>query len=97
MAHKLSQVGLAEKVERTTETISNIERGVSSPTIETLERLSGALRVPMREFFEGSDGQLIDRKRLQLEFEIRGLLAQLSMSDLEVARKQLLALTAREE
>ena len=94
-ARRLSQVELAERVERTTETVSNIERGVTAPTIETLERLGRELQVPMGEFFEGYDQAGADRRRLRLELEVRQLLARLGDRDLEVARRQLLALLER--
>ena len=96
-AKGLSQVALAEKIGRTTETISNIERGVTAPTIETLERLSKALSLPMVEFFEGYDSANTNKKRFALELEIRDLIQTLSVSDLKIAKKQILALADRDD
>ncbi|MGL6159700.1 helix-turn-helix domain-containing protein [Microbulbifer sp.] len=94
-AKRLSQVELAEQIGRTMETISSTERGITAPTIETLERLSKALDVPMVEFFEGYDRGGANRKRLELELEIKDLLAKLSIRDLKIAKQQLLALGSR--
>ncbi len=91
-AHDLSQSELAERIDRTKETISNIERALSAPNIETLERLSGVLDVPMVEFFEGYDRPNTNKKRLELEMDIRELLKQLSVSELKIAKKQISAL-----
>jgi transcriptional regulator with XRE-family HTH domain len=57
---------LAEKVERTVDAISQLERGRSLPSFETLERLALALDVPIRDFFDvgkGDDGSM-QRTRL---------------------------------
>ncbi|MBL1274497.1 MAG: helix-turn-helix transcriptional regulator [Ectothiorhodospiraceae bacterium] len=95
--HGLSQSELAEKIDRTKETISNIERARSAPTIETLGRLSNILGVPMKEFFEGYDRSNINKKRMELEMEIRESLKELSVNELKIAKKQILALTHRDD
>jgi len=96
-SHGLSQSELAEKIDRTKETISNIERARSAPTIDTLERLSKILDVPMKEFFEGYDSPNINKKRMELEMEIRESLKELSVNELKIAKKQILALTYRDD
>jgi transcriptional regulator with XRE-family HTH domain len=57
---------LAEKVERTVDAISPLERGRSLPSFETLERLALALDVPIRDFFvvDKGDERGIQRTRL---------------------------------
>ena len=48
----LSQEELAERIDRSLNAISNIERGRTLPNFTTLERLSEVLGVPVREFFD---------------------------------------------
>lgn len=43
----LTQEELAEKIDRSVETISNIERGLSVPSDATLHRLARVLKVPV--------------------------------------------------
>lgn len=97
LSNNLSQVQLAEKVGRTEETVSNIERAINAPNIETLERLSKALNVPMIEFFEGYDHASGNKKRMQLELEIRECLQELSVSELKIVKKQIQALTDKDD
>lgn len=89
---QLTQVQLAEKIGRTEETVSNIERAVTAPKIETLERLSHVLCVPMCEFFEAYDDKHSSKKRLALELDIRESLRTLSIHELSIAKKQIRAL-----
>lgn len=51
----LTQLDLARQVGITNGQISTIERGVSSPSIATLHRISQVLGVPMSTFFEDED------------------------------------------
>lgn len=46
-----SQNQLAESVHVSVETISRLERGVTTPSLKTLEKISLALRIPLKEFF----------------------------------------------
>jgi len=48
----LTQAELAEKIERTEDTISNIERGISSTRIETAARIAEALKVQLSDLFD---------------------------------------------
>lgn len=47
----LTQAQLAESVNVATETISRIERGISIPSVKTLEKISHALQTPLTDFF----------------------------------------------
>lgn len=51
----LTQAELAERTERSMETISRIERGAVAPSFETLSEFSAVLDVPVREFFGAGD------------------------------------------
>jgi transcriptional regulator with XRE-family HTH domain len=82
----LTQEQLASEIDRTTEAISNIERGVSLASIETLERLSRALEVPLKEFFDDAGYfRQISRRRFNLEAELRELGRGLDDRDLALA------------
>ncbi|MCF3627691.1 helix-turn-helix transcriptional regulator [Thalassospiraceae bacterium LMO-SO8] len=92
-AKRLTQEQLAGLVERTPEALSNIERGHSVPSLDTLEKLSIHLDVPIAEFFEQAkamEGQ--SPRRVGLETDARQVIKRLSDMNLEVALKQLKAL-----
>ena len=80
----LTQEQLAEAIDRTVETVSNIERGQTAPSLITLDRLSRTLGIPLRDFFEDS-GQVNTHRRAELEVKIRELARSLTDEDLEIA------------
>lgn len=51
----LSQEDMAALINRSPDTISNLERGVSLPTYETLDELAKGLKVPLADFFLDDD------------------------------------------
>lgn len=81
---KLTQEQIAEAIERTPEAISNIERGQSLPSLDTLERLAKALDVPLAEFFD-KDETSTNRQRIELESRLRVLAQTMSDEDLEIS------------
>lgn len=82
----LTQEQLAEAVDKTVETISNIERGHTLTGLDTLERLGRCLNVPMRDFFEDwEEARTVSRSRLELEHRLRDLARSLSDEDVKVA------------
>jgi transcriptional regulator with XRE-family HTH domain len=93
---ELTQERLAALVDRTPETISNIERGHTLPSLATLEDLSQQLKVPIRDFFddEANEGKTT-RRRLELESKLRGFASALPDVDLELACDQVEALARR--
>lgn len=56
----MTQPDLANAIDRSIDALSNLERGLSLPNFETLERLSGALDVPVKEFFPAGEQEEID-------------------------------------
>lgn len=48
----LTQAQLAELIDTTVETISRFERGVSVPSIKTLDKISKALHIHIRELLD---------------------------------------------
>lgn len=51
----ITQERLAESIGVSVDLISNIERGVNSPSFETLEKLAETLEVPAKELFDFSE------------------------------------------
>ncbi len=47
----ITQERLAETIGISVEFVSNMERGISAPSFETLEKLADALHTPVYEFF----------------------------------------------
>lgn len=89
----LTQAELAARIERTAEAISNVERGKSIPTLETLIAIAAALNVPMRDFFpSGELDHGVSQNRLNSEAEAMALLRGLTDSQLRVALAQIKAL-----
>jgi len=89
---KLSQQQLAERIDRSVETISHLERGLSFPNGETIDRLCEALSVPPRHFFsvtkeDGAKQQLIDKIDVELLL--------LDMNALEISFDQVRAMTKK--
>lgn len=51
-ARNLSQAQLAEVIDVAHETISRLERGVSIPSLKTLEKISHALNISLKDLFD---------------------------------------------
>ena len=90
-----TQDRLAEEIEKAVETISNIERGFTYTGIATLERISEALQVPIREFFPADHVRTISPERQRNELVLEGLVRSLPDSDLEIAVGQVRVLSER--
>jgi transcriptional regulator with XRE-family HTH domain len=92
----LTQEQLAELIGKTTETVSNIERGHTLPPLDTLESVAKHVGAALRDFFDDAE-QLSesDRQRLELEARLLQLSRSLSPADLKVAVAQLEALAHR--
>lgn len=70
----LTQEKLAELVDRTKEAISNIERGVNYPAIETLLRISDAVGMSMSYLLEDTSGShTYDRVKATIDVKLRNL------------------------
>jgi transcriptional regulator with XRE-family HTH domain len=85
----LTQEDLAARISRTSESISNIERGQQEPGIKTVQSLAEVLGLPISEFFEASDSLGIDKARLEMEFRLRDLARELTDRDLAVVVAQI--------
>lgn len=89
----LTQEELAERIGKSPEAISNIERGQALPTLGTLIDLSVALNEPLSRLVEGLSAESPKpANRLRLELQLRSVIDQLDDRTLEVALKQISAL-----
>jgi|SRR3972149_3554482 len=77
LSNKLTQAQLAEKLNVSVETVSRMERGVSFPSLKTLENLSSTLNVPLKSLFdfdeEKSKDQAFERELSKLNVFLRTL------------------------
>jgi transcriptional regulator with XRE-family HTH domain len=80
----LTQEQLAERVGRSTEAISNIERGASLPALETLASVADALSVPLGFLIDDEDSTATPR-RVEMETRLRLLFRDLPQRDAEIA------------
>lgn len=67
---ELTQQELAERAEMSISFLSSIERGLKSPTIETLEKLADALGVTLSELLSFDSGAKIleDERQAQVRY-----------------------------
>lgn len=89
----LSQAELADRIDRTSEAISNIERAKSLPALDTLIAIATALEVPLRAFFPGDEeGETRGLARVRVEAEAIAVLRGLSDGRAKIALAQMRAL-----
>jgi transcriptional regulator with XRE-family HTH domain len=79
----LTQEQLAALADRSVDAVSNLERGINIPNLDTLERIALALRVPLSELFEADE--LVDEARLRLLTALADASRQLDDHTLAVA------------
>lgn len=75
-AARMTQFELAEAAGVGNEYISKIERGIGSPSLETLVKIAQALQVEMKALFDfraGSKPSLPNRRILKLSTALEGL------------------------
>ena len=83
-AQNLTQEELATRIDKTVETVSNIERGKTLPGLLTLYELAQVLRVPLIELIEVKERQSsASLRRMEAEYRLRDLAAQLSDGGLD--------------
>lgn len=84
---RLTQAQLADRVGKSVETISNIERGAVWTSLEMLEALTTTLNCPLESLFSGYQGQIGQGpKTTRLLSEIHSLANELSVANLRVLR-----------
>ena len=80
-----TQEELAARINRTPESVSNIERELHLPGIETLVDLGRELKIPMAEFFEPTASPKVTPERAKLEAMLREIGRSLADRELKVA------------
>jgi transcriptional regulator with XRE-family HTH domain len=93
-ATKLTQDELAARIGRSVDAVSNIERGKSLPSFSTIDQLSRALDIPLKNLFD-FDETSMSRRKAQLIEELQSLARDLPETDLEIAIDQVKALSKR--
>ena len=83
----LTQQQLADMIDKTSDGISQMERGVIAPSFETLEPLAKALGVPVRDLFSIGEAET-SPKRTRLLADLTHSIRDLSEDDLEMAVRQ---------
>ncbi len=94
-AKGLTQEDLAMRTDRTPESISNLERGKTTPNLDTLIALADVLELSLYDFFAPArDFKTAHDRRARLEIEMKGreLLKTLPDEHLSIAIRQLAAL-----
>lgn len=91
--NNISQGVLADMINRSPESVSNLERGVSLPSLETLIRLSQQLDTPLAYFFDNTLEDSGGSWRTELIAELQTIAYSLSDKDLELAVDQMRAFT----
>lgn len=84
---KVSQEELAGAIGKTKDTVSNIERGVFLPRIDTAEEIANALDVPLYELFV-HDVSVNDKTKIKVINEIVGLLKNQPLDLLKTTLEQ---------
>lgn len=84
----ISQERLAEYAKRSTDAISNLERGVSLPSYDMIIDLADAMDLPPSDFFPTTE----DEKQSELLSLLLANARDLSDSDLKIAIDQVSAL-----
>jgi transcriptional regulator with XRE-family HTH domain len=90
----LTQEELAERINRSTETVSNIERGKNPPSLETLRDMATALNVSLDGLVTGT-GRPISVARLRNEAAAIRTLYAFNDAELEAACRMLEAFAGR--
>ncbi len=88
----LTQEALADRINRTPASLSNLERAQAIPSLETLLLIAEALSVPVTDFLEFASIGRKSRSRIREESEIVDLIRSLSAEQLRIARMQIEAL-----
>ena len=73
-AKSLSQEKLANLIDKSVDTISNIERGIFAPRLDTALEIANALEIELFELFQVREMPLEDKEKMKLLDEIFSLL-----------------------
>lgn len=82
---KLTQEKFAFLIDRTSDAVSMIERGINFPARETLEKMSKVLNIPIKEFLFNDEENIVNSERETIIEQIIGLLHKLDDKSLKMA------------
>ena len=88
----LTQEELAHRIGRTAESLSNVERGLALPALDTLIALSNTLGMAVQDFLPDPEFVGRDPQSLKLEAELLSISRTLSAPHLSIAVEQILVL-----
>ncbi|KAA0677341.1 XRE family transcriptional regulator [Azospirillum brasilense] len=88
LALNLTQEQVAEAIDRTVETVSNIERGRVFPGLDTLDQIGRVLNLPLGALFESVETSVSPR-RAELQARLLVVADALTDIDLEIALRQI--------
>ena len=88
----MTQAILAEKIDRTEESVSNMERGVTTPSIEKLFEIATLTERPLSFFVASIDDLAQDTARQKQIDQIDETCRSLGLPQLKIAAAQILAL-----
>ena len=84
---KLTQEKFAALIERSTDAVSMIERGINFPSRETLEKMSKVFGIPIKDFLAFESDNTSPTEREQIINKILGILYALDDKGLKMALK----------
>lgn len=87
-AQQLTQDELAERIGRSVDTVSNIERGIFATRIEVAGRIAQVLKVDLAELFDFGDNErpAADREHRRVVRNLTALLNDLDVKSLMAVR-----------
>ncbi|QED22985.1 helix-turn-helix domain-containing protein [Candidatus Deianiraea vastatrix] len=83
----ITQEDFAGKIERSTEAVSMIERGINFPSPDTVAKMSVVLGIPIHEFYKYGDEAKASAKTQKLIDEITGRLYKMDEKYLKIMLK----------
>jgi transcriptional regulator with XRE-family HTH domain len=86
---------LTEKIGRTGDAISQLERCLSLPSFETLDRLADTLDGSIRDFFDGNRAEEGSAQRRKLLTEVIDMARRMTDKELQLAAQVLEAVASR--
>lgn len=92
IARGITQEQLSECIDRTVETVSNLERGRAWPGIDTLLQICNVFHISIAQLFEDEDVSHPSRRRVELQARMKNLMSILADDDLAIAVRQVEAL-----
>lgn len=85
LLRKMTQAQLAEEINVSVETISRMERGRTFPSLKTIAKISNALNVSIKDFFDFGSNKVKDKVYEREISKINAFLRTLNRTQISVA------------